>query len=68
MTDDPAKEYSHPSDFTYDTVATPSTHDTATLRGWWEEDYASTQRFYNQILGKNRNMKTIMNKKFQFCF
>ena len=23
----------------------------STLRGWWEEDYQQTQRYYNTILG-----------------
>lgn len=32
-------------------VATPSTHDMSTIRGWWEEDAGETQRFYNYILG-----------------
>lgn len=30
---------------------TISTHDMATLRGWWEEDYEQTCRYYNQVLG-----------------
>jgi 4-alpha-glucanotransferase len=32
-------------------VATPSTHDMSTIRGWWEEDRAVTQNFYNHYLG-----------------
>jgi 4-alpha-glucanotransferase len=32
-------------------VATPSTHDMSTIRGWWEEDAAVTQDFYNHYLG-----------------
>lgn len=42
----------HPAEYPYMTVSTPSVHDTSTIRGWWEEDKASTQRFYNQILGE----------------
>lgn len=49
---------SNPSDFVhsldnldYLCVATPSTHDTATLRQWWKEDRVFTQRYYNDILG-----------------
>lgn len=34
----------------YRSVATISTHDMATLRQWWEEDYERAQRFYNQAL------------------
>jgi 4-alpha-glucanotransferase len=44
-------EFAHPNDFPYMSVATPSSHDTSTIRGWWEEDSARSQRFYNQILG-----------------
>lgn len=45
-------EFAHPNDYPYLSVATPSSHDTSTIRGWWEEDSARSQRFYNQILGK----------------
>ena len=34
----------------YRSVATISTHDMPTLRGWWQEDYQRTQRYYNQVL------------------
>ncbi|MEO6037609.1 MAG: 4-alpha-glucanotransferase [Saprospiraceae bacterium] len=40
----------HPKDAPYLSVVTPSTHDMSTLRGWWEEDRALTQRFFNEIL------------------
>ncbi len=40
----------HPKDAPYLSVVTPSTHDMSTLRDWWEEDPALTQRFYNEIL------------------
>jgi 4-alpha-glucanotransferase len=33
-------------------VVTPSSHDTSTIRGWWEEDRAMTQLFYNQVMGQ----------------
>jgi 4-alpha-glucanotransferase len=44
-------EFGHPAKAPYLSVASPSIHDMSTLRGWWEEDPARTQRFYNQILG-----------------
>lgn len=44
-------EFAHPNDFPYLSVATTSSHDTSTIRGWWEEDSALSQRFYNNILG-----------------
>jgi len=53
MTDDPKKEFYHPREYDYLTVCTPSVHDTSTLRGWWEEDYDTSQRFYNRILGEH---------------
>jgi len=39
--------------YPYRSVATTSTHDMSTIRGWWEEDQAKTQRYYNFILGKH---------------
>lgn len=44
-------EFFHPADAPYLSVVTPSTHDMSTIRGWWEEDRAVTQRFYNTQLG-----------------
>jgi 4-alpha-glucanotransferase len=43
-------EFSRPGDAPYLSVVTPSTHDMSTIRGWWEENYALTQKFYNQEL------------------
>ncbi|MEP7106891.1 MAG: 4-alpha-glucanotransferase [Ferruginibacter sp.] len=51
MPKDPKKEFFHPADAPYLSVVTPSTHDMSTIRGWWEEDPAKTQRFYNIMLG-----------------
>jgi 4-alpha-glucanotransferase len=42
------KTFFHPNDAPYLSVVTPSSHDTRTVRGWWEEDRASTQLFYNR--------------------
>ena len=44
-------EFFHPKDAPYLSVVSPSTHDMSTVRGWWEEDGALRQRFYNTILG-----------------
>jgi 4-alpha-glucanotransferase len=49
---DTKKEFFHPADAHYLSVVTPSTHDMSTIRGWWEEDRAKTQRFYNYELGQ----------------
>jgi 4-alpha-glucanotransferase len=52
MPKDPKKEFFHPNDAPYLSVVTPSTHDMSTIRGWWEEDRAATQRFFNNELGQ----------------
>lgn len=36
----------------YLSVVTPSTHDMSTIRGWWEEDHTTTQKFYNEVMGQ----------------
>ena len=51
MTKDTNAEFGHPAGAPYLSVASPSCHDMSTVRGWWEEDYERSQRFYNQILG-----------------
>ena len=43
--------FARPSHYPYLSVATPSTHDMSTLRGWWREDAALSQQFYNCALG-----------------
>lgn len=51
MPKDPKKNFAHPADAPYLSVCTTSTHDMATVRGWWEENREKTQLFYNQQLG-----------------
>ncbi len=51
MPNDSSMEFWHPADTPYLSVCSTSSHDTSTLRGWWEEDSAKTQRFYNSVLG-----------------
>ncbi|PWU01463.1 MAG: 4-alpha-glucanotransferase [Bacteroidetes bacterium] len=43
-------EFFDPANAPYLSVVTPSTHDMSTIRGWWEEDRAKTQRFFNNHL------------------
>ena len=43
--------FANPGCYPYLSVATPSTHDMSTLRGWWHEDKALSQQFYNNVLG-----------------
>ncbi|MGD9993355.1 MAG: 4-alpha-glucanotransferase [Salinivirgaceae bacterium] len=52
MPKDPKKNFAHPADAPYLSVCTTSTHDMATVRGWWEENREKTQLFYNEQLGK----------------
>lgn len=52
MPKDPKTKFFHPADAPYLSVVTPSTHDMSTIRGWWEEDRAVTQSFYNSQLGQ----------------
>lgn len=42
----------------YHSVCTTSTHDMSTLRAWWKEDEGKTQRYYNQVLGKEGEAPT----------
>jgi 4-alpha-glucanotransferase len=51
MPKNPAREFSRPAEAPYLSVVTPSTHDMSTIRGWWTEDPALTQKFYQRELG-----------------
>ncbi|MDL2213234.1 4-alpha-glucanotransferase [Bacteroides sp. OttesenSCG-928-N06] len=51
MPKNPTYEFGRLNEYPYCSVCTISTHDMSTLRGWWEEDYNQTQRYYNSILG-----------------
>jgi len=46
------KTFFHPTDAPYLSVVTPSSHDTSTIRGWWEEDKNKTQQFFNNEIGQ----------------
>ncbi|MGE5355890.1 MAG: 4-alpha-glucanotransferase [Deltaproteobacteria bacterium] len=52
MPKNPKTLFFHPDDAPYMSVVSPSSHDTSTLRGWWEEDVELRQKFYNNILGE----------------
>lgn len=43
----------NPANAPYLSVVTPSTHDMSTIRGWWQENRALTQQFYNTELGQS---------------
>ncbi len=60
MPKDPKIEFLHPSDAPYLSVSTTSTHDTSTLRGWWEEDPGKSERFFRTIMGNHAPFHNVM--------
>jgi 4-alpha-glucanotransferase len=49
---DPGRIFADPKDYPYLSVAMPSNHDMATIRGWWEEaDRAAVQFYFSRFLG-----------------
>ena len=53
MPKNPGQEFSRPSDAPYLSVVTPGTHDMSTIRGWWTENRAFSQNFFNNELGRS---------------
>ena len=53
MSKNPKIKFAHPADAPYLSICTTSTHDMPTIRGWWEENKALTQEFYNRELGNH---------------
>ncbi|EME29203.1 4-alpha-glucanotransferase [Galdieria sulphuraria] len=54
MPADPKVEFGNPQYYEYLTIATPGSHDMATIRGWWEEmENDQRQRFYEQMLARS---------------
>lgn len=50
MPKDPAYKFGRLSHNPYRSVCTISSHDTATMRMWWDEDEARTQEYYRDVL------------------
>lgn len=48
-----SQRYTDLSDVPYLSVCCTGTHDTSTLRSWWEEDRDNTQWYYNNVLGES---------------
>ena len=44
------EEFANPARYPYYCVCATGTHDTSTLRAWWEEDREATQRYWNTML------------------
>ncbi len=42
--------FANPAAYPYLSVCTTSTHDMNPLRAWWEEDRATTEQFYREVL------------------
>ena len=51
MPKNPNDEFANPADAPYLSVCSTSTHDTSTLRGWWEEDSKLSERFFRTLMG-----------------
>ena len=50
MPKSPEKTFDEPWTYPYLSVCTTGSHDTSTLRAWWEEDREMTDRFFHEIL------------------
>jgi len=50
MPKSPEKLFGDPASYPYLSVCATGTHDTSSLRGWWEEDRGLTERFYREML------------------
>ena len=59
MPKNPMHEFGYLNEYPYRSVCTISTHDMSTLRGWWEEDYLQTQRYYNTMVGHYGTAPTV---------
>lgn len=50
MSKNKEKDFDEVNDFNYLSVCCPSTHDSQSIRGWWEEEAEMTKKFwYNQL-------------------
>ena len=50
MPKSPEKTFDDPATYPYLSVCATGTHDTSTLRGWWEEDRQMSERFFHETL------------------
>lgn len=53
MPKSPDEEFANPDWYPYLCVCATGTHDTSSLRAWWEEDRRSTEDFYHKMLGQS---------------
>ena len=47
--------FGDPREYPYLSVCTTSTHDLPTVRGWWEEEPETRQRFYREVMLRDGN-------------
>ncbi|MCB9201789.1 MAG: 4-alpha-glucanotransferase [Flavobacteriales bacterium] len=59
-------DFSNPYEAPYLSVVTPSTHDTSTLRQWWEENYDLTNKYYKTQLQKHENAPDVITPDIGF--
>ena len=50
MSKDPERLFADPAHYPYLSVCTTGTHDTSTLRAWWEEERDMSTRFWHEVL------------------
>ena len=53
MPKDPNSTFGNTWNYPYYSVCTTSTHDMGGIRQWWEENHATSQRFFNEVLHEN---------------
>ncbi len=51
MPKDPKQAFANPAHYPYMSVSTTGTHDTSTLRSWWEEERQVSEQFFHEMLG-----------------
>jgi 4-alpha-glucanotransferase len=47
------QRFGNPQEYPYLSVCTTSTHDTPTLRGWWEEDAEGRQAYWTEMMHRD---------------
>lgn len=55
MPKDPKVKFGDTEKYPYLSVCTTGTHDTSTLRGWWEENKDVTSSFYKEVINGSGN-------------
>ena len=63
MSKSPDTEFGYLDKNPYRSVATISTHDMSTLRGWWEEDSAVANRYWISVLNRDGEAEAVCSAK-----